>query len=143
MTRTVKQAVAAFLAVAVLGLLAWRLWPDGGQVRQQQRNRELIREVWLGHLAGATRLLDLGADPNAHMQPPTFSDKVGLYYFCFSHKLKAPPWQKIDDMNPGWPPLQMAAMRGNADMVSLLLSKGADVSYRDKQEKLRWPGRVL
>lgn len=60
MTKTAKQFVGMFLIVAVLGVLTWRLWPDGGQARQQQRNSHMVCAVVRNRLADATRLLDEG-----------------------------------------------------------------------------------
>lgn len=144
MSRTAKQLAALFLLTLVVCALAWRLWPDGGQARRQQRNHELLQAVIQNHLADAARLLDEGADPN--MQQPAFSlsKKAEIYYFGVSRRIKTPNWRHLDDMNPRWSVLQIAAMHGNADMINALLSKGADVGYRDRQggTALTWVGGV-
>ena len=132
MTKTAKQFVGLFLIVAVLGVLAWRLWPDSGRARQQQRNSDLVRAVIRNHLADATRLLDEGADPNT--QIPSFNtlQKAEWYLYGVSHRMKPPTWRQMDDMDPHWSLLNFAAVRGNTDMVSVLLLRGADVGYRDR-----------
>lgn len=132
MGRNVKQLVALCLLALIVGVLTWRLWPDGDQMRRQQRSRGLLRAVMQNHLADATRLLDEGADPDIQLQPLSFTQKAQIYYFEVSHRVKPPGWKQMDDANPHWSVLQIAAMRGNADMVSVLISKGADVGYRDK-----------
>lgn len=55
MSKIVKQPVAFFLLATVLVVLAWRLWPDAGQARRQQRNRELVHAVRLNNVAATAR----------------------------------------------------------------------------------------
>ena len=132
MTKTAKQFVGMFLIVAVLSVLAWRLWPDGGRARQQQRNTDLVRAVVRNYLADATRLLEEGADPNT--QIPSFDtlQKAEWYFSEVSHRMKPPTWRQMDDLNPHWSLLNLAVVSGNMDMVNVLLLKGADVGYRDR-----------
>lgn len=135
MTKTAKQFVGMFLIVAVLGVLAWQLWPDGGQARQQQRNSHMVCAVVRNRLADATRLLDEGADPNT--QIPSFDtlQKAEWYFSEVSHRTKPPTWRQMDDLNPHWSLLNFAVVSGNMDMVNVLLLKGADVGYRDRAEE--------
>ncbi len=132
MSKVARQSVVLFLLAVALGVLTWRLWPDAGQASRQQRNRALFQEVTANHLAAATRLLDEGADPNAQKPPFSFAQKGKMYYFWASHGIKPPAWGQVDDTYIGWSMLQLAAMRGNAELVDVLLSKGADVNYRNK-----------
>ncbi len=145
MTKIARQSIALFLSAVVLGLLVWRLWPDAWQAHRQQRSRELLRAVAQNRLADATRLLNEGADPDTQMPPISFSQKAELYYlFYVSHRLKPPAGRRIEDLSPVWSVLEIAAMRGNADMVGTLLAKGAHVGYRDRRgdTALGWAERM-
>ena len=132
MTHTAKQFISLFLAVAVLGVLAWRLWPDGGQARRQQRNSELLNAVSQNRLTDATHLLGEGADPNTQTPPTSLAEKVSYYRFLRLSGAKVMPWGHMADRNQHYSVLEVATMHGNADMVGLLLSKGADVTHRDR-----------
>lgn len=90
MTKTARQLTALFLLVAIFGVLAWRLGPDGGRARQRQRDTDLVRVVVRNHLADATRLLDEDADPNARMPPARSSDRAATYYFDVSNRVMRP-----------------------------------------------------
>ncbi len=145
MGNTAKRSLALFLLALVVCALAWRLWPDGREAHRQQRNRDLFRAVALHRLADATRLLNEGADPDTQMPPISFSQKAELYYlFYVSHRLKPPAGRRIEDLSPVWSVLEIAAMRGNADMVGTLLAKGAHVGYRDRRgdTALGWAERM-
>ena len=132
MTRTAKQYAALFLVAAVVGLLAWRLWPDGGRAQRRQHDNELLIAVLQDRLADTTRLLDEGADPSAQTQPRSITEKAQKYYFLVSHGMGAPNWGAMDNYNPRLSALQIAVDRGDADVVSLLLMRGADVGHRDR-----------
>ncbi len=133
MTRTAKQYAAAFLIIAILGVVTWRLWPDDGRARQ--RDNDLVHAVKTNDLPDVTRLLEEGADPNALLPAFGLSQKAQIYYLGVTHKIKTPDWGHMDDMNPRWSVLELAVLRGDSDIVSALLSKGADIRYRDKQGK--------
>ncbi len=135
MGNTAKRSLALFLLALVVCALAWRLWPDGREAHRQQRNCDLFRVVALHRLADATRLLDEGADPNTQTPPLSTSQKAEWYYFNVLHRMKPPTWGQMDTMMPRWSALQLAVVGGDADMVSLLLSRGADVGYQDKTGK--------
>ena len=132
MSKTAKQFAALFLVALVICLLAWRFWPDGRQALQQQRNSELLQAVAQSRLADAARLLDEGADPNTQTQPLSLSQKAQIYYHYLSHGTKVPTWSDPDKMDVRWSVLQVAIVQGNADMVNVLLTKGADVGHRDR-----------
>lgn len=133
MSKALKQYAAFFLLALIVGVLAWRLWPDDGQARRQQgRDRALVLAVQGDDLAAATRLLGEGADPNAQTPPTSIGQKVRYYRFMVSNGVKVPPWGHMGDRNQHYSVLEVASMRGNADMAGLLLAKGADVSYKDR-----------
>jgi len=140
MNRAAKQSFVLFLLVAAVGVLAGRLWPDGAQARRHQRDRDLVHAVQYNDVTTATRLLNEGADPNGHIQPFSVTQKAQIYYDLVSHRVKAPSWSGIDKMNAHLSLLEIAVIRGNGDMVSALLSKGADAGYQDggKMTALTW-----
>lgn len=142
MGRTAKQSIAVFLAVAVLGLFIWHLWPDNGEARQRQRDSDLLRAVSYNRLADATRLLDEGADPNTRVPPLSLTQKTKLEYQEMSHGKRPVAWSQIDAAygDAGWSVLEVAVMHGKVSLVQALLSKGADVEYRDPwgQTALGW-----
>jgi hypothetical protein len=146
-SKAAKRSVGLFLLAAALGVLAWRLWPDAGQARRQQRSRELLQAVIQNRLADATRLLDEGADPNTQAPPLSLAQKARWDYFEVSHGRKALTWGQMDAMTPGLSVLQIAVMNDNADMVRVLLSKGADAGYRNRAGQralgmVVWPNGV-
>ena len=131
MTRTAKQSVGLFLIVAVLGVLAWRLWPDGG------RGSGSAIMTWCARWRRTTsmpaiRLLNEGADPNAQMQPTSFTRKVQIDYNNLSRGLQAPSWSLMDAVNLRAPVLEVAVEHDKVSMVKALLAKGADVERRDR-----------
>lgn len=132
MNKAAKQSFVLALVVAALGLLAWRLWPDPAQARRHQRDRALIRAVQANDLSAATRLLGTGADPNGHLPPISVSRKAQIYYLYSSRLRRVPAWGDLERMDRHWSLLEVAALLGNADMVSALLAKGADVNYHDR-----------
>jgi len=127
-----KKSIALLLAACVLGVLVWMVWSDGGQARRERRDRALVVAVQRSDLAAATRLLGEGADPNAQTPPTTLSQKVRYYRFMVSNGAKVSPWGHMEDRNQHYSVLEIAAMRGDADMAGLLLSRGADVDYKDR-----------
>ena len=89
MRRAARLSIRLSLTVAVLGCLAWRLWPDSTQARRQQRGLALAYAVQHDDVPAATCLLEV------------------------------------------------AAVNGDAEMVSVLLSRGANVNYRVRGLKWR------
>jgi len=144
MNKAAKQSLVLVFVVAAAGLLAWRLWPDQAQARRQQRDRDLIQAVRHNDLSAATRLLGEGADPNARTPPISVSQKAQIYYFYAARMRRVPAWGDLDRMDPHWSLLEVAVLRGDADMVSALLTKGADANYHDKGgiTALTWAGRM-
>lgn len=142
MSKTTKRSVAVFLLALVVCVLAWRLWPDGGEARRQQRNRDLLRAVSYNRLAEATHLLDEGADPNAQVPPLSFTQKTKLEYLEMSRGKKPVAWSQIDAKyaDTGWSVLEVAVIHNKVSMVQALLSKGADAGYHDPwgQTALGW-----
>jgi hypothetical protein len=145
MKKSSQQLTALLLIVALASVLVWRPWADGRDERRQQRNQALLTAAARNRLGDVVSLLDEGADPDTQMPPMSFSQKAELYYlFYVSHRLKPPAGRRIEDLSPVWSVLEMAAMRGNADMVGTLLAKGAHVGYRDRRgdTALGWAERM-
>ena len=127
-----KKPAVLLLAACALGVLAWVVWSGAGQGKRERRDQALVSAVQKDDLPAATRLLNGGADPNAQTPPTTFSQKVRYYRFMVSNGAKVPPWGHLGDRNQHYSVLEIATMRGDADMVGLLLSRGADVNYKDR-----------
>lgn len=140
MNKAAKQSFVLLLLAAAVCLLAWRLWPDSAQARRHQRDHALMKAVQANDLMSATRLLDEGADPNGHIPPFSVTWKARICYDFVSRGAKAPSWSGIDKMNSHCSLLEIAVIRCDGDMVSLLLSKGADAGYQDsgKMTALTW-----
>lgn len=127
-----KRPAALLLMVCALAAVAWLLWADGGQSRRTRRDRALVSAVQKDDLAAAARLLGEGADPNAQTPPTSLGRKIHYYRRVVSGGAGVPSLGHLGDRGPHYSVLEIASMRGNVGMVSLLLSRGADASYKDR-----------
>lgn len=132
-----RRRFLATVAVSILAalLLVWMIAIYRLRPRQHQLDEALLGAIWQGDTAAAAIALDKGADPNMRFDPSRIrsSDfRVRLLDSIqrFDGVFRSYTRRSISDP-PEPTALMSAAMSDRADMVRLLLEKGAVVDARD------------
>jgi hypothetical protein len=127
----VRGALAITLALVLVSIVL----PN--TVKANDKNRELLLAVMKGDQEQATRLLGVGADPNARDQAgwtgltwAVTKGQPALVNYLLDKRTNVNAKVKVGNTD-----LIDAAWGGNPEVVKLLLEKGADVNAKTKRRE--------
>jgi ankyrin repeat protein len=133
--------------IILVAFLAWFTWGLYNSARQARLSRQLVIAVGRSNVNDVNRLLADGADPNTREggdPPPTWQERWALL-FRRSHKhkrIQGRPVIVVAALGPDGSPASRDIDQSEAQIIRMLVAKGADVNARDDTapSEFTWTG---